>query len=52
MDTMSSILSGYPCQARSQKECHGVTRFIDRKIHVHTSNDSGKPKAKEVNDFV
>ena len=52
MDAMSSILSRYPCQARSQKECHGVTHVLWIERYMHTQNDSAKPKAKEVNDFV
>ena len=36
----------------SERMSWSDTCFIDRKKHVHTSNDSGKPKAKEVNDFV
>ena len=36
----------------SERMSWSDTCFINRKIHVHTSHDSGKPKAKEVNDFV
>ena len=36
MDTMSSMLSGYPCQARSQKECHGVTHVLSIERYMYT----------------
>ena len=36
MDTMSSMLSGYPCQARSQKECLGVTHVLSIERYMYT----------------